>query len=178
MSEASERLNKAYAAYQQDPADTEAFAPLKAELLNLAEGAIYRVFHHAAGAVAEDIVSDILQTLPTYHGKNKASFSTWAFGIAKRKAIDALRQMNGGRRRSGRLEVAAKKPFETPSRELLADLYACLNSADLTEKEVLFVRRILGKGLAHPLSAADRQRLLRLCKKVPLRDVTRMATNN
>ena len=173
-------MNKAYAAYQQDPKDIKAFARLKVELLNLAKGAMYGVFrgHKDLRAVAEDITSDILLALPTYSGKNKASFSTWAYRIAKRKSIDELRQMKGGRRRSGSLEVAAKKPFETPSPELLADLYACLNSADLTEKEVLFVRRILGEGLPHPLSATNRQRLLRLCKKVPLRDVTRMATNN
>jgi DNA-directed RNA polymerase specialized sigma24 family protein len=146
-------------------------------LLSLAKGAIYGVFRHAAGAVAEDIVSDTLQALPTYHGTNKASFSSWAFGIAKRKAIDALRQTKGGRRRSGSLEVAANR-LEDPSPELLADLYSCISSANLTEKEVLFVRQILGKGLSHPLSAADRQRLLRLCKKVPLRDVTRRATNS
>jgi hypothetical protein len=73
MSEASERLNKAYAAYQQDPKDIKAFARLKAELLNLAEGAIYSVFHQAAGnALAEDIVSGILQALPAYCGKTNA----------------------------------------------------------------------------------------------------------
>src|SRR6266436_4029331 len=153
MSKASEALNKAYAAYEQDPTKVAAFARLKAELLNLAKAAIYKVFQQAAGAETEDIVSDILQALPTYHGKNKASFSTWAFGIAKHKAIDALRQMKGGRRRSGGLEVAANRP-EDPSPELLADLYSCISSADLTEKEVLFVRQILGKGLSHPLSAA------------------------
>ena len=172
MSEASEALNKAYAAYQQDPADIEAFARLRAELLSLANGAIYRVFQQAAGALADDIVSEILQALPAYRGKNKATFSTWAFGVARREAIDALRQMEGGRRRRGRSEGAAKKPFETPSPEVLADLYAHINSADLTEKEVLFVRRILGSGLEHPLSDADRQRLSRLSKKLGLRDVT------
>jgi len=196
MSESSEALNKAFAAYQQDPNDSKAFARLKAELLNLAKGAIYRVFrgHEEPHALAQDITSEILLAYPKYRGKNKATFSTWAYGIAKRKAIDELRLKTGGRRRGRTVELASKRA-EHASPEELADLYACLNSADLTEKEVLFVRQIIGKdrasakkrkrraaspplGLPHPLSVANRQRLSRLRKKVPLRDVTRLATNS
>jgi DNA-directed RNA polymerase specialized sigma24 family protein len=179
MSEQSEALNKAYAAYDQDQTDIEAFARLKAELLNLVKGAIYKVFGEAEDphALAQDIGGDILLALPTYRGEKQATFSTWAYSIAKRKAIDKLREMNGGRRNRGRPESVAKKPVDSPSLEQLADLYAHVNTVAVTEKERLFVRRILGKGLPHPLSAADRQRLSRLCKKLGLRDVTRIATN-
>src|ERR1700683_3463905 len=144
MSESSEALNKAYAAYLRNPNDAAALAHLKAQLLNLAKGATHSVFRELMGptAVAEDITSDILLALPTYSGKNKATFSTWAYGIAKRKAVDELRQMHGGGRRSGTVKLSARKPFEIPLPEELADLYSCLDSADLTEKEVVFVRRI------------------------------------
>jgi DNA-directed RNA polymerase specialized sigma24 family protein len=176
MSEVSKALNKAFAAYQEGSTSV-AFRRLWSELLNLAKGATKRVFYEVNDAVAQDIAGDILLELPRYRGKNRATFSTWAYGIAKRKAVDELRRSKGGRRRGGRPETGPKKHFELPPPEELADLYWCLTNGETTKKEVLLVRRIIGEGLPHPLSAADRQTLSRLSKKFGLRDVTRMATN-
>ena len=176
MSKASEVLNEAHAAYQQDHT-VAAFSRLWAELLNLAKGATLRVFYEVNEAVAEDIAADILVAMPRYRGENKATFSTWAYGIARRKAVDELRLRKGGSRRGGAPETGPTKPFELPPPEDLADLYASLNSGEATKKEELLVRRILGEGLSHPLSAADRQTLSRLSKRFGLRDVTRSATN-
>jgi DNA-directed RNA polymerase specialized sigma24 family protein len=176
MSEASEALNGAYAEYQRDITDTSAFARLRAELLNLAEAQIRNLFpkYKDPAALAEDIVAEILLALPAYRGK--AAFSTWAYRIAKFKAIDELRRAKGGKRDAG--EEVPKK-FEAPPPELLAELYADINHrADLTENEVAFVSRILHKGLPHPLSAADRKRLSRLSRKLGHEDVTGSATNS
>jgi DNA-directed RNA polymerase specialized sigma24 family protein len=175
MSEASEALNMAYAAYQKDTTDSAAFAHLKAGLLNLAKAQVRKFLPEYKYPIdlAEDIVAEIFVALPAYRGK--AAFSTWAYRIATYKAIDELRRAKGGRRDAGE---EARRKFEAPPPELLADLYADINHrTDLTEDEVAFVSQILHKGLPHPLSAADRKRLSRLSKKLGHQDVTGTATN-
>jgi DNA-directed RNA polymerase specialized sigma24 family protein len=176
MTEASDALNKAHDAYSANP-DSATLKHLSAELTSCVQGAIFKVFgkYLHPNTLAEDIVSDILKALPTF--SRKSLFSTWAFGIARRKAVDALRHEKGGER--GKSQSKSVKTFKVPSPEVLAELYARLNTADLSKGNIAFVRQVIGpNGLRrHALSDAERQRLRRLCEKLGLRDVTRNATN-